>query len=206
MSDFLDQIDLVHRETGERDGHTLVALTKRYDAQPADVWDALTAPERIQRWFLPVSGEFKVGGRYQLAGNAGGEILACEPPTRLKLTWESGETTFSEVEVLLSADGDGTELRLEHASDINPEFWTRFGPGATGVGYEMGLLSLTLHLRGETMSDTQDPMVWMASPEGVEFTTRCAQGWGAAHRAAGVPAEEADPAMHNVIGAYVPQP
>ena len=45
------------------------------------MWDACTDPERIGRWFLPVSGDLRLGGRYQLEGNAGGEILRCEPPT-----------------------------------------------------------------------------------------------------------------------------
>ena len=43
-----------------------------------DVWDALTNPERIGRWFLPISGDYRLGGRYQFEGNAGGEIVACE--------------------------------------------------------------------------------------------------------------------------------
>lgn len=36
---------------------------------------------------MPVSGELRVGGAFQLEGNAGGEILACEPPNLVRLTW-----------------------------------------------------------------------------------------------------------------------
>ncbi len=79
MSEIVDEINSLHREVGARQvevGHARTVLLRRtYDAEVADVWDALTSPERIGRWFLPVSGEFKVGGRYQLEGHAGGEIL-----------------------------------------------------------------------------------------------------------------------------------
>jgi uncharacterized protein YndB with AHSA1/START domain len=49
-----------------------------------------TNPERIPRWFLPVSGELKEGGRYQLEGNAGGTITRCDPPHGFDATWEMG--------------------------------------------------------------------------------------------------------------------
>ena len=29
-------------------------------------------PSGFPRWFLPISGELRLGGRYQLTGNAGG--------------------------------------------------------------------------------------------------------------------------------------
>jgi uncharacterized protein YndB with AHSA1/START domain len=49
-----------------------VTITQVYAAPVEDVWDACTNPARIPRWFLPVSGELRLGGRYQLEGNAGG--------------------------------------------------------------------------------------------------------------------------------------
>ena len=39
-----------------------VTLQRRYDTTPEDLWDALTSPERLPRWLLPVSGELKLGG------------------------------------------------------------------------------------------------------------------------------------------------
>ena len=69
------------------DDKTVVALTRTYDAEIADVWDAVTNPERLSRWFLPIEGDLRVGGTYQLKGNAGGTILTCEPPRRLLVTW-----------------------------------------------------------------------------------------------------------------------
>ena len=58
----------------ERDGQAARAVTvaRSYATPIADLWDAVTSADRIRRWFLPVSGRLERGGRYQLAGNAGG--------------------------------------------------------------------------------------------------------------------------------------
>ena len=80
MIDIVREIEAVQREVGA--GRTAVgegarsAWSATYDAPIDDVWDALTNPERIGRWFLPISGDYRLGGRYQFEGNAGGEIVA----------------------------------------------------------------------------------------------------------------------------------
>ena len=56
-----------------------VTLSRSYETTIEDLWDAVTNGERIPRWFLPISGDLELGGRYQLEGNAGGVITACEP-------------------------------------------------------------------------------------------------------------------------------
>ena len=57
----------------------LVAVAVRaYDTTVTDLWEAITTPERLVRWFLPVEGDLKPGGRYQLKGNAGGTISRCD--------------------------------------------------------------------------------------------------------------------------------
>src|SRR5215207_937092 len=76
----------------------VVVASRTYDTTVEDLWDALTNKERIPRWFLPVSGELRLGGRYQLQGNAGGTITRCDPPRALGLTWEfGGQTTWLDV-------------------------------------------------------------------------------------------------------------
>jgi uncharacterized protein YndB with AHSA1/START domain len=54
------------REVGSREyeGRTarVVVATRSYDTTIEDVWDALTNAERIPRWFLPVTGDFRPGG------------------------------------------------------------------------------------------------------------------------------------------------
>ena len=47
-----------------------VVAARVYDTDPDDLWDALTNAERLPRWVAPISGELKLGGRYQLQGTA----------------------------------------------------------------------------------------------------------------------------------------
>ena len=212
MIDIVREIDAVQREVGEGSvpagvGHS-VLLRREYDAPIEDVWDALTNPERIGRWFLPISGDYRLGGHYQFEGNAGGEILACERPHRLRATWVYGEVTegpsASEVEVRLSTvDGGLTRLELEHTAIVPDEMWAEFGPGAVGVGWEGGLLGLALHLRGGSVGD---PIAWQLSAEGREFATRGSQAWGDANRAAGADPELAARAVANTTAFYAPDP
>ena len=182
--DLTDHLGAVRREvrSGERDGKaTKTALaTRTYDSEIEDVWDALTNPERIPRWFMPVSGELRVGGRYQLEGNAGGEIGTCDAPSRLALTWEYGGDV-SWVEVRLTTDGpERTTLELEHTAHPPEEFQWTYGPGAVGVGWDLALMGLGLHLATGAPVDPAAVETWSTSPEGHAFIRECSEGWGRA--------------------------
>lgn len=208
MNDIIDQVNAVHREVGggklgTEEART-VLLRRSYDAEIDDVWDALTSPDRIGRWFLPVTGDLRLGGNYQFAGNAGGEILVCEPPRRVRATWLFGEMPPSEVEVRLSPGADGqTDFELEHIAVVDPDMWSQFGPGAVGVGWDGAVLGLALHLRGATISPAEAE-AWQKSPEARDFMTRCSEAWGVAYRAAGATADEAAAAVAGTTAAYVP--
>jgi uncharacterized protein YndB with AHSA1/START domain len=171
---------LVTREvrTGSRDGApTKIVIARRtYPTGRTDLWDALTNPERIPRWFLPVSGELKVGGRYQLEGNAGGVIDRCDEPELFAVTWEFGEM-MSWLAVTLTPDGAGTRLELAHEAHVDPTMWGQFGPGAVGVGWDLALMGLSLHLDTGAQVDPQTAVTFPASPEGREFIRLAATGW-----------------------------
>lgn len=207
MSDIVDQINDIHRKVGSRtvpEGEARTVLLQRtYDAAVQDVWDACTDPERIGRWFLPVSGDLKPGGRYQLEGNASGEILRCEPPLLLKVSWLFGEDPdFSEVEVRLTAQGEErTVFELEHVAVVPQEMWDQFGPGAVGIGWDLTALGLGLHLRG---GPTDDLAAWRESDEAREFMTRSSEAWGAAYEASGAPSDVVAAAVRDTTGFYVP--
>ena len=155
MSEIVDQISEAHRAVraggggaGEDDGASRTVLLRRaFPAPVEDVWDACTTAERIGRWLMPVSGDLRLGGRYQLQGNAGGEVLRCEPPRLLRVTWGMGDGPASEVEVRLSpGDGAETIFELEHTAAVDPAMWDHYGPGAVGVGWDLALLGLFLYL------------------------------------------------------------
>jgi uncharacterized protein YndB with AHSA1/START domain len=205
MMDVPGEISASHRTviTGPgnpAEGHAVV-LRRRYEVPVDDVWDACTSAERIARWFVPVTGKFKVGGSYQLDGNAGGEIVRCEPPRLLKVTWVFGDSPPAEVELRLEPDGEHTELELTHAGLTDAESWAQFGPGAAGVGWDLALLGLGQHLSGQPKNDSPP---WLGTPQGREFVTRASTAWGAAFEAAGATPAEAAAAVRRTTAFYAP--
>ena len=98
--------DVARRGAGD-DELIAVSLRREYPADVADVWDAVTDPARLARWFAPVTGDLREGGSFAVEGNADGEIRECTPPSSLVLTWGS---PVSVVTVRLAPTGRGTEL------------------------------------------------------------------------------------------------
>ncbi|MEU8246883.1 SRPBCC family protein [Nonomuraea sp. NPDC048916] len=205
MIDIINEIARARREVSDGAEVKTIVVRRRYDAALEEVWDACTDAERIGRWFLPISGDLRLGGHFQLEGNAGGEILHCEPPHALKVTWVMGDAPgLSEVEVRLTAeDGDATLFELRHTAQVPPEMWSHYGPGAVGIGWDLTVLGLGLHLAGGTISD---PDAWQHSDEARRFMAASGQAWGEAFQAAGVPPEQVATVVENTIAFYIPQP
>ena len=143
----------------------VVILSRTSRTPRVEVWDALTSAARLSKWFLPVEGDLREGGHYSLQGNASGSIRLCRPPERLAITWENaGEVSFVSIE--LSEDAGTTELRLEHVNCLNEPMWTQFGPGAVGVGWELGLLGLSFTLEAGFEMQLEERMQWPQSEAG----------------------------------------
>ena len=150
--DVFRQIGAITRSLSSREveGKPARVLTasRTYDTGRTELWDALTNIERIPRWFMPISGDLRLGGHYQLEGNAGGEIVACDPPQQFKITWGMhGQVSWLTITLSEQAD-DRTLLHLEHVAHVPDEMWDQYGPGAVGVGWDGGLLGLDLYLSG----------------------------------------------------------
>ena len=164
----------------------------------------MTSGERIPRWFLPISGDLQPGGRYQLEGNAGGTITACEPPSHFALTWEfGGDVSWVEVRVADAGDG-AARLTLAHTQRLS-DHWDRYGPGATGVGWEMGLLGLALHI-AQPDAPKPDEAAFAASADGKALITGSSEGWEQAAVAAGTDPEAAHAAATRTTAAYTGEP
>jgi uncharacterized protein YndB with AHSA1/START domain len=71
-------------------------MTRRYEASPAEVWDALMD---LDRWLAPPPGV---------------TVLNAEPERRLELDWRPRDEPPSTVSVELRAEGGRTVLVLEH--------------------------------------------------------------------------------------------
>jgi hypothetical protein len=200
-----DLIGATSREvvSGEREGAPVRAVraTRTFDTTVEDLWSAITDPERLPRWFLPVSGDLRVGGRFQIEGNAGGEVLACDAPHRLEITWEFGEQV-SWVEVVLSPTDDGSaRFVLTHTAPVDPH-WGEFGPGAVGIGWDLALMGLVLHVASGEAVDPEAVAAWQATPAALDLMTRASDGWCRADIADGTPAEDAEARAGRTLAAY----
>lgn len=173
-----------------RPAKRLVA-TRTYATDPDDLWDALVNPDRLPRWFLPISGDLREGGHYQLDGNASGTITRCVPPSELGLTWEmNGDVSW--VTVRLESEGPGTRLTLEHLAHVPEAFWDQYGPGATGVGWDLSMLGLARHVADPSQPrDREAVAAWERSDEAKQLYRVTSEAWARTSIADGTPEAQA---------------
>jgi uncharacterized protein YndB with AHSA1/START domain len=142
------------------------AFTRVYETTVEDLWDACTNPDRLRRWYVPVTGELHVGGRFQQVNMGSGTILECDAPRFLKLSLGGGA---DEIELRLSPgpqEGFAT-LGLEHATtldthEIGGQMYDAIF--CMGGGYYPRLQALNDHLRG-TLPDDYDATAFHLNPE-----------------------------------------
>jgi uncharacterized protein YndB with AHSA1/START domain len=205
LTDALDQIGAVRRglSSVEHRGSPARALVaeQTYATTADDVWDALTNPERLPRWFMPVEGDLREGGRYQLVGNAGGLIEKCDAPRSLAVTWEYGDQV-SWVEVDLTERDGATTLVLRHIAEPD-EHWKQYGPGAVGIGWDLSLLGLARHLTTGESVDPEAIQAWQVSAQAKEFMRRSGDGWYDADVVDGAVATDARARADRTLAAYL---
>ena len=132
------------------DGDRLaVRFERRYPATPAEVWSAITEPERVGRWLAPTT--LLGNGRYRLDFGddhvTTGEVETCDPPHALVVSWDFAGEPASRVSVEVRPEGDGSVLVLDHTRLPQDQ-----GAGF-GAGWEAHLATLEAQLSGESSPD-----------------------------------------------------
>jgi uncharacterized protein YndB with AHSA1/START domain len=133
----------------------VAAFTRVYETTIDDLWEACTDPERLRRWYVPVSGELRVGGQFQQVNMGSGTVLECDAPRFFKVSLGGGA---DEIELRLTPgprDGS-TTLRIEHATtldahEIGGQMYDAIF--CMGGGYYPRLQALDHHLRGILPAD-----------------------------------------------------
>lgn len=137
-------IEEITRSLTGRSTRPVMRMSRHYAAPPADVWPALTQPDRLARWLGTVEGTIDgvgstVSVRFADAPDLPAEarIVQCEPGERLVVSWHWQGEAASVVSMQLAPHGAGTTLTLEH----------RLGEpdhvAAYGGGWERCLAALT---------------------------------------------------------------
>jgi uncharacterized protein YndB with AHSA1/START domain len=180
MIDIARHLAAVHREVSAKpETETVRVLLRRsYDAKIDDVWSALTDPERVRRWFLPLTGDLRVGGTFHLEGNADGDILGCEPPALLRVTF-GGPTSIVELRLTSGGErGDHTVLELDHSVPLEMA-GSAAGALYVGPGWDGAVLGLGMFLAGEPI---EDPAAMANSLEVQDFSLQSLRLWAAIAR------------------------
>lgn len=103
------------RRIDERRG--AVRVEDVYDTHIADLWSAITEPDRLARWIVKVEGDLRVGGIVQTlftsTWEGPGRIDVCDPPNHLVVTMEPGTEDEAVIEAVLTAEGGRTRLVVE---------------------------------------------------------------------------------------------
>ena len=188
MIDIARHLSAVHREVSAKpETETVRVLLRRsYDAEIDDVWSAVTDPERVRRWFLPLTGDLRVGGTFNLEGNAGGDILDCQPPGLLRVTF-GGPTSTVELRLTPDAERDGaTVLELDHSVPLAMA-GSAAGALYVGPGWDGAVMGLGLFLAGEPI---EDPVAMANSLEVQEFSLESLRVWAAIARASNSATED----------------
>jgi uncharacterized protein YndB with AHSA1/START domain len=183
-----DEINAVIRRVAATHEAHVVALEQTFATTAADLWAACTDPQRLPRWFEPVEGDLHQGGHYRLTDSGTeGTIERCQAPTALRITWEY-DGTKSYLEATIQETDGGARLKLEHTVP-DDDHWRRYGPAATGIGWDGSLLALAFLLADDPRATPEQMAKFNASDEGRKFIAAAATAWKNAHIAAG-----ADPA------------
>ena len=124
-----------------------------YDTDAADLWRAVTDPERLARWFAPVEGDLRAGGSFTIRfdDNAvpGCRLTRCDAPRGFAWEWPHATHT-SLVTVAVEPAGAQARLRITH---------TRLAPSAAAgyaAGWDVYVRRLDHEVAGREVAETWD--------------------------------------------------
>jgi uncharacterized protein YndB with AHSA1/START domain len=124
------------------------------------VWRALTDSATLAEWMFPNDFEPRIGHHFTFrvppnpkVGFDGlvvsGEVLECEPPSRLVFSWSAGGPVVdTRVSFRLEPDGGGTRLFFEHAGFDLSQTWADQAIKGAEAGWAKMLKQLTAVVAG----------------------------------------------------------
>ncbi len=123
-------------------------------ASPERVFRALTEKDELERWFLVKAEiDLRPGGALRFDWGSGmsnvGRIISLDPPYRLSYSWEALEPSPTTITFELTAENDGTLLRLVHTGIGEGEDWDRYYTSVKG-GWNAHLANLATWLETGT--------------------------------------------------------
>jgi uncharacterized protein YndB with AHSA1/START domain len=123
-----------------------VRMEDVYATDIADLWSAITEPDRLARWIATVEGDLRVGATVQThftsTWEGPGRIDVCDAPTHLVVTMEPGTDDEAVIEAVLTAEGERTRLVVEERGLPLDVLYKH------GAGWQAHIEDLGRHLSG----------------------------------------------------------
>jgi hypothetical protein len=85
---------------------------------------------------------------------------------------------------------------------VDDAIWEKFGPGATGVGWDLAFLGLARHLETNQPVDRSETQAWLMSDAGKAFISACSDDWCRASIADGTEEQSAEAAAWQTKSFY----
>ncbi|MFC9685008.1 SRPBCC family protein [Streptomyces sp. NPDC056948] len=127
------------------DGRPAVRFSRTYDHPVDRVWQFVTDPDELERWFpsraeieLRPGGEVRFSGDPHMADSTG-RVIAVDPPRHLSFEWGGDELRFD----LEEAEDKRTRLTLTNVLGAEDS------AARNGAGWEVCLTALDARARGE---------------------------------------------------------
>lgn len=157
-------------------------IDAKFPISAGKLFDYLTTSEHLAKWFGTVRiDEFT----YDIEDNASGRIESCKDNSFL-VTWEyEGTVSYLNVEVTQASEEESLFNAgfSEPVSDSSTDFAEKYGPGASGIGWDLSLWGLQRYISGVITKP--------APEEYAAFITESAQAWGEADIVSGTAPETA---------------
>lgn len=136
----------------ESGGRTALRMERRLAHPPQRVWDAITRPAHLAKWFpSEVSVDLRPGGEigFHFPGDPGpgmtGRVTDADEPRLFAFTWGEDHLRWE-----ITPDGDGSRLSLVHT------FGDRFGAASFASGWQVCVTALGQLLAGGPVDVEQD--------------------------------------------------
>ncbi|WP_405675494.1 SRPBCC family protein [Streptomyces sp. NBC_01511] len=138
--------------SAENGGRTALRMERRLAHPPQRVWDAITQPAHLAKWFpSEVSVDLRPGGEigFHFPGDSGpgmtGQVTDADEPRLFAFTWGEDHLRWE-----ITPDGDGSRLSLVHT------FGDRFGAASFASGWQVCITALGQLLDGAPVDVGRD--------------------------------------------------
>lgn len=144
----------IHGRMETIDGRTALRFERVFGHPIERVWQAVSVPAELERWFPATVRWTPAVGETFAAGGATLEVTAVDPPHRLGWVFAGQPQSFE-----LQPEGDGCRLIFTHVIDDLPT------SAQTATGWEVYLSRLEPHLVGDFVSEQVAHQEWAAIHE-----------------------------------------